>query len=138
VSKTTAYGGRSQIVRWEDGRGALYEHAQSVKHLNTAVQRWRTGQEVWSKRGVVVSCMGSLQATLYLGDRFDNNVAVIVPRDAGDLPAIWAFCSSELFRTAIRRIDQKTNVTAATFAKVPFDRDYWRALAVRQYDAALE
>jgi len=131
------YGGRSQVVLWEEGRGRLYQYAESVKHLNTATQRWRTGQEVWGKRGVIVSCMGNLQCTLYLGDRYDNNVGVISPFDSSHLPAICAFCSSSQFQRELRRIDQKVNITAATFAKVPFDLAHWENVAAEKYPHGL-
>jgi len=137
VTKSEYYGGRSQIVLWENGKGALYRYAESVKHLNTAVQRWRTGQDVWGKQGVVVTCMGSLSCTLYRGDRYDNNVGVICPTDEELLPALWAYCSSPDFRAAIKRIDQKVNVTAATFAKVTFDREYWMSVAAEKYPDGL-
>jgi hypothetical protein len=137
VTASESYGGRSQVVLWENGEGRLYKYAESVKHLNTAVQRWRTGQDVWGKKGVVVSCMGSLECTLYLGDRYDNNVGVISPFDQVHLPAIWAFCSSPQFQVELRRIDQKVNVTAATFAKVPFDLSYWLQVAAEKYPNGL-
>ena len=129
VSSNCFYGGRQQVVLWEKGCGRLYRYAESVKHLNTATQRWRTGQEAWGRRGVVVSCMGSLECTLYTGDRFDNNVGVIVPRNENDLPAIWMFCSSEEFSRHLRLIDRSIKVTPSTFVKVPVDIEQWRAVA---------
>jgi hypothetical protein len=137
VTTTALDGGRSQVVLWERGKGRLYKYAESVKHLNTAVQRWRTGQEVWGRKGVVVSCMGNLECTLYLGDRYDNNVGVISPFDQSHLPAIWAFCSSPQFELELRRIDQKVNVTAATFAKVPFNLSHWLKVAAEKYPHGL-
>lgn len=137
VSKTVPYGGRSQVVLWENGTGQLFRYAESVKHLNTAVQRWRSGQQVWGKKGVVVSSMGSLECTLYVGDRFDNNVGVITPTNPSHLAAIWAFCSSPQFSTEVRKIDQKINVTAATFAKVPFDLPHWQQVAAERYPNGL-
>lgn len=133
VNATVPYGGRSQVVLWENGKGRLYRYVESVKHLNTAAQRWRTGQDVWGKMGIVVSCMGSLHCTLYLGDRYDNNVGVISPFDESHLPAVWAFCSSPEFQVELRRIDQKVNITAATFAKVPFDLAHWQKVAAERY-----
>lgn len=137
VSKTAPYGGRSQVVLWENGTGQLFRYAESVKHLNTAVQRWRSGQQVWGKHGVVVSSMGSLECTLYMGDRFDNNVGIITPANPSHLAAIWSFCSSPQFSTEVRKIDQKINVTAATFAKVPFDLAHWQKVAAERYPNGL-
>lgn len=73
--------------------------------------------------------MQDLPATLYTGQKFDTNVAVLIPRSPGDLSAIWAFCSSPEFNKAVRRIDQKMNVTNATLVKVPFDLSYWQSIA---------
>ncbi|MFV1964458.1 MAG: Eco57I restriction-modification methylase domain-containing protein, partial [Pirellulaceae bacterium] len=137
VTRRQLYGGRSHVVYWQDGTGDLFAYAESVKHLNTAVQRWRTGQEVWGRNGIVVNCMGELECTIYLGDRYDNNVGVICPKEKSLLPAIWAYCSSPAFKSATRRIDQKVNVTAATFAKVPFDLDHWQKVAAEKYPNGL-
>ena len=43
--------------------------------------------------------------------------------------AVWCFCSSPEYHEAVRRIDQKLNVTNATLVKVPFDLDQWTAVA---------
>lgn len=73
--------------------------------------------------------MGDLPAALYLGDKFDTNVAVILPKNPAHLSAIWAFCQSLEYNKAVRRIDQKLNVTNATLVKVPFDLAHWQAVA---------
>jgi hypothetical protein len=73
--------------------------------------------------------MTGLAVTLYTGGLFDNNTAVIIPRDPSHLPAIWAFCSSPEFGKSVRIIDQKLSVTNATLVKVPFDLEYWQAEA---------
>ena len=87
------------------------------------------GNQAWGKRGVCVSQMGVLSCTLYTGDLFDNNTAVILPKDSKHLLAIWAFCQSSEFNNAVRRIDQKMNVTNATLVKVPFDLEHWQKVA---------
>jgi hypothetical protein len=94
VSESQHYGGREDVIFWERGRGSLYRLAQSLKHLNHVVQNWQRGQDVWGKLGVAVSQMGQLPATLYTGEKFDCNVAVLSPRDPAELPAVWAFCRS--------------------------------------------
>jgi hypothetical protein len=66
---------------------------------------------------------------LYTGDRFDNNVGVIVPKNENDLSAIWMFCSSEEFSRHLRLIDRSIKVTPSTFVKVPVDIEQWRAVA---------
>ncbi len=81
--------------------------------------------------------MGPLPPTLYTGDKFDTNVAVILPKDAKHLPAIWAFCSSPEFNQAVRRIDPKMNVTNATLVKVPFDFERWQSVAEERWPDGL-
>src|SRR5439155_3604317 len=70
-----------------------------------------------------------LPVTLYDGDLFDNNVAVILPNNPDELPAIWAFCSSPEFNREVRLVDAKMNVTNATMVKVPFDLAHWQEVA---------
>jgi hypothetical protein len=73
--------------------------------------------------------MTSLPCTLYTGELFDNNTAVILPKDPAHLPAIWAYCSSPEFARDVRVIDKKLNVTNATLVKVPFDLQRWQRVA---------
>ena len=91
----------------------------------------------WGKVGVAISQMRILPCTLYTGEIFDKNVAVVSPKEESYLPAIWCFCSSPEYHDAVRRIDQKLNVTNATLAKVPFDLDRWTEAARRKYPHGL-
>lgn len=119
VSSTQAFGGRNQVILWEGGSGILSESSAA------RIQ----GSGAWRRRGVVVTQMGSLSATIYDGDLFDMNVAAIVPRDPEDIGAIWAYVSSGKFARDVREIDDKVNVTYATLVKVAFDRARWQAVA---------
>ncbi|MBV9374520.1 MAG: hypothetical protein JO320_05605 [Alphaproteobacteria bacterium] len=73
----------------------------------------------------------------YTGAAFDRNVSPIVPHDPVHLPAIWAFCSSPEYVTAVRRTDRKLKVTNATLVKVPFDLAHWQKLATKKYPNGL-
>jgi len=86
---------------------------------------------------VIVSPTGSLQVSLYSGELFDNNTAVILPENEKNLPAIWCFCSSSLFKEEVRKIDQALKVTNATLVKVPFDLEYWQKVADEKYPNGL-
>ena len=134
VPTTTAYGGCEMTIHWEDGRGELERYAkQSRETLHDAHRR---GSLAWGKRGVAISQMGSLAATLYRGELFDSNIGVLVPRSEEDIPALWAFCSSPAYPEAVRRIDTKMNVTNGNLVKVPFDLDHWNNVAAEQYPTA--
>jgi hypothetical protein len=122
VENTSCFGGREHILLWEQGRGALKAYAD----LGLASLQ---GSDAWGKHGIAVSLMRALPTTLYTGETFDNNCAVIWPLQPVHLSAIWAFCQSLEFREAVRRIDQKLNVTNATLLKVPFDLARWQRVA---------
>ena len=127
VKKTTVYGGREQVFLWERGTGALARSPQA------RVQ----GLAALHKQGVAVSQMNKLSATLYRGNYFDNNTAVLIPNDLSHLTAIWAYCSSEEFYTNVRNIDGAVKVTNATLLKVPFDLKRWQNLADDQWPYGL-
>lgn len=125
VRETKPYGGREKIIWWQHGEGVLaHRHANGLAYVR--------GGAAWGKKGVVISQMRELPVTLYTGELFDNNAATIIPNDPKHLSAIWAFCSSPEYHEAVRRIDQKVNVTNATLCKVPFDLEHWQKVAEEQ------
>ena len=120
--------GLSWLVKWERGRGDLLS-------LPTAFPT--KGLKAVGKSGIAVHRMGQLFAYRYGEERFHQNVAVVLPRSVNNLSAIWCFCSSPEYHEAVRRIDQKLNVTNATLVKVPFDLDHWTRIADEQYPNGL-
>ena len=128
VLKTVPYGGRSSILKWDGGKGDLYEFVRSKLGKN-GVGAWLRGAEARGKAGIVISAMRDLPATIYGGQLFDNNCAVVVPTDPRLVPALWAYIQSGEFSKNVRLIDQKVNVTNATLVKVPFDLERWQAVA---------
>jgi N-6 DNA Methylase len=137
VTDMCSYGGRSEIIYWQNERGEMWQLAESVKHLNHAAQNWLRGKPNWGKQGVVVSQMGSLPATIYSGDRYDCNCCAIVPNDVAHLAALWAYCASGEYRLEVRKLNQKVNVTPGTLLDVPFDLGYWQAIAAQEYSNGL-
>ena len=137
VNAIQIHHGRSLVVFWQNAKGELSRLAEEMKGTNHAVQNWQRGQAVWGKKGVAVSSMRDLSTTLYDGCHFDNNTAVIVPHNPEHHAAIWCFCSSPEYNAAVRRIDQKLNVTNATLTKVPFDLDRWTGIARERYPNGL-
>ena len=88
VPETMPFGGRESVLRWEKGKGELERYAQDNKdRLHSAHRR---GSAAWGKDGVAISQFGSLPATLYSGDLFDSNVAVILAKDAKHLRPLLA------------------------------------------------
>jgi hypothetical protein len=119
------YAGRSGIVMWSTLAG-----------FSTFCRPYR-GNEAWGRYGVAIAQMGKLPATLYLGQKFDTNAAVLVPTDHLILPALWSFCSSPEFYGLVRVIDQAIKVTNTSFGKVPFDLAQWQKVAAEKYPDGL-
>jgi hypothetical protein len=125
--KIVFYDGRHGILRWENGEGSL----------QTSHQARIQGTEAWRKSGVVIRLTKPCPSTLYTGELYDQSSAAIIPQNETYLPAIWAYCQSPEFREELEKIDQKRNVTNATFIKVPFDLDHWTKVAQKKYPNGL-
>ena len=124
-SSTARISGCSHALLWEDGCGRYARHAEALKQEGR-LGGWKSGHAAWGKRGVAINRMGGLPASLYLGTKFDCNVAVVVPNDEDELVPIWAYCSSPEYRARVRRLNPKLSVTNATLTKVPYDASRWR------------
>ena len=122
VKNTTAFGGREQIIHWEEGKGKL----RALADLHVASIQ---GANAWGRKGICVSLMGSLPVTLYGGEKYDMNCGVVWPNSESDLLPLWAFFSSPEYNIEIRKIDQQLKLTTATLLKIPFDVDRWRKVA---------
>jgi len=126
---TTPYSGRSEVIYWEDGLGALTSVCQKGASFR--------GKSAWGKRGVAVVMMSRFACSIYDGDQFSADVTVVEPQDQDDLAAIWEFCSSLAFQRAVRRIDPSLKATNSSFAKVPFDAAHWRQISAQKYPNGL-
>jgi hypothetical protein len=118
VDETRLYGGRENILYWEDGSGDLKEYDDKGK---ASIQ----GEDAWREMGVAVSLMRDLSVTIHRGGSFDNNCAIVWPKKENNLEAIWTFCNSNKFEEKVRKIDQSLKVMNQTLLKVPFDLDHW-------------
>jgi hypothetical protein len=135
VESTTLFGGREGILLWDGGNGELRAFGkENIEQLHNVDRR---GQEAWGKKGVAIRQMGLLAATLYTGEHFDTNTAVLLPRDSSHLMPLWAFCSSEAYIALVRQIDKKMNVTNGNLVKVPFDLAHWTTIATEKYPNGL-
>ena len=131
VDETELYGGRSGIILWQGGSGELYRFGrENVATLHNVDRR---GEDAWGRKGVAIAQMRQLPATIFTGEKFDTNVAVVSPIDVANLTAVWCFCSAPEFNLDVRRIDQKLNVTNSTMVKVAFDLEYWTAVAAIRF-----
>ncbi len=125
TNRTVEFDGYNSLLRWEGGTGAVTEIG-FVK-----------GREAWGKRGVCVRLVGDLPCSLYFGHFYDQSSAAIIPKQTEHLPAVWTFCSSEMFHRSVREVDQALKVTNATLGKVPFDLAHWQQVAAEKYSDGL-
>lgn len=133
ISETKEYSGRTNVVLWEDGAGQLKSLVDDMKAAGYTSGIWKAGTQVWGRKGVFVSLMGSLNVSLYSGTSFDNNSGVLIPKNESDLPALWCYCSSPSFNEDIRQLDQALKVTNSTLKKVSIDINHWRRIANDSY-----
>ena len=130
VDSRVSFGGKHQVVFWQQGKGLLAELGKKGLAIPA-------GEMAWGKKGIAISQMRELPVTLHSGEIFDKNIAVVLPHNPVHLPAIWCFCSSPEYNEAVRQIDQSLKVTNATLVKVPFDLDHWTAVAAEKYPHGL-
>lgn len=128
-NRNEPYVGRQKSVLWEQASGRMYRLAESVKGRNHVAQNWRRGMPFWGKRGICFGLMGSLPATIYLGEKYSANCAVVIPRDPGDFAALWHFAESGEWARAVREWNHGNAVTPHALAKVNVDIDRWRRVA---------
>ena len=123
--KNKLFDGLSEVLRWEDGVGSLAKQMDALKDQGYTSGIWRAGEQIWGKKGILVSLMGELIPTIYLGEAFDQNCAVITPKNEKDLYSISSYILSKEYHKDIRQIDQALKVTSATTVKCNFDKEFW-------------
>ncbi|MBW3600964.1 MAG: SAM-dependent DNA methyltransferase, partial [Planctomycetes bacterium] len=109
VSAPGKFDGLDSAIRWEKGRGQLHEYAAIAR--DQLHDMHESGNRAWSRPGIAINRMTDLRASLYLGEIFDNNVAVAVPNSPAHLPALFAFCLDSEFHNLVRSLDQTLKVT---------------------------
>jgi len=134
--QTSCYAGKDGIFLWGNGCGEFHESVARRLGPN-GMSAWIRGGPAWGKKGVVVRIMKHLPVSLYSGELYDNNVSVIIPNSAEDIPAVWSFCESSDFNTEVRRLNQKLSVTDESFVHVPFDLGHWQRVAAEKYPNGL-
>jgi hypothetical protein len=127
VREPVSYGGREQILLWEDGRGALANSPGA----------YIKGHKAWGKVGLRISQTGTMVPTIYTGELFDKNAATLIPVNEEHLLAILCYAQDDEYTAEVRRVDQTLKVTIGTLVKVPFDLARWQRVASERYPAGL-
>lgn len=121
-SSDQLFGGMELLIFWGDEGASLAR---------------RQGVAAWNRRGVLVTQMRSLYATLYFGERFAGIASAIVAKDESDVPAIWAYCSSSEYKDEVRKIDSRVSISNGNLVNVGFDLAHWRKVANESYPEGL-
>jgi ribosomal protein S13 len=124
---TKLYSGLNQLLKWEDGKGELIKEPGAVIRGITCI----------GKKGILIHRMGNLPCTIYLGDLFNQNGAVMLPKKEKDLIPIWCYTTSDDYCNNVRELDKKLGVTPNTLSIVNFDYNYWEKIAEGKYPNGL-
>ena len=129
-SEESVFSGYTSAIRWEGGEGKLAEYAKETRAKLHDMHE--SGNRAWGRKGVAIGQI-TLRSTAYFGDKFDNPIAVIVPRNTSDLLPLWCFLNDLSYKKVIKERNRGLYVTNAALLKVPFDIDNWRAKARERY-----
>jgi hypothetical protein len=127
VREHVAYGGREQILLWENGRGALANSPSG----------YIKGYKAWGKTGLRISQTGTMIPTIYTGELFDKNAATLIPFNREDLLPIYCYAQESEYTSEVRNVDQGLKVTIGTLVKIPFDLVRWQTVAAEKYPHGL-
>jgi hypothetical protein len=136
VDDTCHWGGMSYALRWENNKGELRDFV-SERLGEKNVGSWLRGHMAWGRFGISVKLMRHLPVSIYSGELFDDNVAVLIPKDPSQLEAIYSFCESSEFAEEVRKNNQKVALKTQYLLKIPFDLTYWQQVAAERYPNGL-
>lgn len=134
-SSDSPLAGVHHTILWESGGGQLAKYAgESRDRLHDMHE---SGNRAWGRAGVAINRMQGLRVAHYFGEHFDNNLAVVIPKNLNSLGAIWCFLSSTDFGNHVRGLDTTLKVTNKTLLKVAFDLGHWQIVATERYPNGL-
>ena len=117
------FGGLEKIIDWStNGKGMVRPRLDSP-----AIGKWAVG----------LSQTGQKRPVLFLGYRFDSNIAPVMPLKPEHLLPIWAFCSSNKFIDQLSENSRGLFTTNTALLQVPFDLNYWGKIAAERYPNGL-
>ena len=135
VENHSLYSGRNLILRWEQGTGQLAQLMRDKGTFTSGV--WKAWARYIGQKGICISQIGNLPSSIYDGHAFDNNTGLITSNSPDNLAAIWCFCSSTDYCTAVRQIDQSLKIINDSMVLIPFDLAHWQKVAAEKYPHGL-
>lgn len=122
-SSNSNFGGCEWIIDWSTG--------------GLGMIRPRLDSPAVGKIGIGLPQTGSMRTAIYLGVRFDSNVAPIIPKNAKDTAAIISFCQSSDYSDAVSEANPGLFVTNSALLEVPFELEYWQKVAKEIYSGGI-
>jgi len=110
------YGGMEQVLFWENGKGEMSKLPGFRDRLSGNLANALNTRGI----GFVVHRMGKLPCTIAGAKLFDQNGAVLVPKDRNFVSQIWRFITSPEYNKLVRSFDNKVGVTPATLVRPSF------------------
>ena len=135
VNRSTYFGGLEYAVLWSDPADSLRTFV-AERVGDERVGSWLRGQDSWGRKGIAVSSTGDLAVALYQGGLYDDSTMVLVPRNEELLSAVFAFCKSGEYKSAVKDLDSALKVRSA-LVKVKFDLSHWQEVAAASYPKGL-
>ena len=130
---TNYYDGLEQIILWEKGKGRLVGNAGFRDRFSQ-----RTADQLSKvKNSFVVHRMGDFPCSLAVSRLYNQNGAIIVPKDNNQVEAIWCFLNSPEYAKYIREIDSRLGINPKTCNDVPFELSKWQKIADQKYPNGL-
>ena len=133
VNESVYYGGRMDIVRWEQSNGALH----SFPSAHNFPSQKMNGFNVLGGAGFRITQMQEPKSTIYTGEIFGKSGGSLVLIDGNLMPSIWCYTISKEFGIEVNKVNQSLYKPVGTFLKVPFDLDYWTKVAEKNYPHGL-
>lgn len=122
---------------------SYYSGKSEVCYSLSAIEEYKIeafgvrGSDAWGSQGIIISKMSNLPHSIFMGEFFDDNTCVIVPKKSDYLPAILCYMELQGFQKAVREINQKVSVTKETLQATFFDLDHWTRVAEKKYPHGL-
>lgn len=135
VNCNDKYSGCENLLLWENCKGQFFKFVKERLSGNTGA--WIRGKDVWDQNGISVSRVSGLAATLYCGEKFDDNAAVLIPKNKSHLPAIWCYITTGGLEKDVYIINQKLSIDNAYLRLARFDLNKWLAIARKKYPCGL-